>query len=262
MSDTPNTATHGAASAAPFFSTTPRNTMKFDTHNTTPGIHHNANGTSPQGHITATYKELTDLFGEPTSGDGYKVDAEWYLLFEDGTFATIYNWKNGKSYCGEDGLNVEQIEDWHVGGMSKASAERVQIAIDLDREVREAEKPKNKFDEAFCSAVEIMQTLKATRGENYAKAVEVALMVRKQGELVAMLTDVVAKATDMPEPVATMLRETHNVMSAKILARFMRVAVPDIADMQDTAEEVMGWVDRVMDAEKDGVGNLLKGAGK
>ena len=231
--------------------------MRFDTHNTTPGIHHNASGTSMQGELTASFEQRTGLFGQPVRASSGKVDAEWYIQFEAGTFATIYNWKNGKNYCGPDGLTVEQITNWHVGGMSKASADRVQIALDLHREVREAEKPKNKFDEAFCSAIDIMQTLKATRGENYAKAVEVALMVRKQGELVAMLTDTVAKATDMPDVIAKMLLDTHNVMSAKILARFMRVAVPDIADMQETAEEVMSWVDRVMDAEKDGVGNLF-----
>lgn len=236
--------------------------MRFETHNTKPSIRVRADGTCLQGHITATYKELAGLFGRPTNGDGRKVDAEWSVLFEDGTFATIYNWKNGKNYCGPEGTPVEQITEWHVGGMTKASAERVQIAIDLDREVREAEKPKNKFDEAFCSAFEIMQTLKATRGENYAKAVEVALMVRKQGELVAMLTDTVAKATDMPDAIAKMLLDTHNSMSARILAKFMRLSNPDVANMQDCAEELMGWVDRVMDAEKDGVANLLKEEGK
>ena len=232
--------------------------MRFETHNTNPSICNEADGTSLRGDVTATYKELTSLFGKPTKGDGRKVDAEWYVKFDDGTLATIYNWKNGKNYCGPDGLAVEDIPVWHVGGASRASVDRVQVALDLDREVREAEKPKNKFDEAFCSAYEIMQTLKATRGENYAKAVEVAMMVRKQGELVAMLTDTVAKATDMPKPIAKMLLDTHNSMSARILARFMRVSNPEIVDMQDTAEELMGWVDRVMDAEKDGVANLLK----
>lgn len=77
------------------------------------------NGTHLQGYITADYDELTAVFGEPTSdGDGYKVDAEWDLVFADGTVATIYNWKNGHNYLGEEGLPPECITRWHIGGHS------------------------------------------------------------------------------------------------------------------------------------------------
>ena len=48
--------------------------------------------------------------------DEYKTDVNWGLEFEDGTIATIYNWKNGKNYCGERGLPVEDITEWHIGG--------------------------------------------------------------------------------------------------------------------------------------------------
>ena len=68
--------------------------MKFVTHNTNDV---DINGTHLQGHINCSYDRLTELLGEPTEGDGYKVDAEWALQFDDGTIITIYNWKNGKS---------------------------------------------------------------------------------------------------------------------------------------------------------------------
>lgn len=79
----------------------------------------NCDMTCLQGYIEESYDRLVELFGEPTEGDGYKVDAEWLVEFEDGTVATIYNWKNGRNYCGHEGDPVEVITAWHVGGHSR-----------------------------------------------------------------------------------------------------------------------------------------------
>jgi hypothetical protein len=79
-----------------------------------------------QGHITATYEELEALFGEPHESDAYKVDAEWDIIFADGTKSSIYNWKNGKNYCGGDGMDVADITRWHIGGDNLNSVTRVQ----------------------------------------------------------------------------------------------------------------------------------------
>ena len=87
--------------------------LAFETHNETEV---RADGTCLQGYIDATYQELIDVFGEPTESDGYKVDAEWLLEFEDATVATVYNWKNGLNYCGAEGTPVEYITRWNVGG--------------------------------------------------------------------------------------------------------------------------------------------------
>jgi hypothetical protein len=71
-----------------------------------------------QGEIKTTYDELVKVFGaEHSDGDGYKVQAEWNLTFEDGTYATIYDWKEGDSYNGEgEGTPKEQVTCWHIGG--------------------------------------------------------------------------------------------------------------------------------------------------
>ena len=70
-------------------------------------------------YIECSYAELVSTFGQPTypNGDGYKVDAEWVLDTPDFGRVTIYNYKDGKNYCGEDGLATEDIRDWHVGGI-------------------------------------------------------------------------------------------------------------------------------------------------
>ena len=77
------------------------------------------NGTCLQGEITISYEQLLKVFGEETSnGDGYKVDAEWAGII-DGHVFTIYNWKDGKNYNGSEGMEIEDITDWHIGGKSK-----------------------------------------------------------------------------------------------------------------------------------------------
>ena len=76
----------------------------------------NVDRTSYVGEITTTYQTLVDTFGEPTKSDEYKVDAEWIIESPDGVVATIYNWKNGKNYLGNEGLDTVNIINWNVGG--------------------------------------------------------------------------------------------------------------------------------------------------
>lgn len=81
-----------------------------------------ADGTHLQGYIDISYDDLVHLFGEPCNGDGYKVDAEWVLEWDDGTVTTIYNYKDGPNYCDEDSVYQsisDKNDDWHIGGISK-----------------------------------------------------------------------------------------------------------------------------------------------
>ena len=78
------------------------------------------NGTSLQGYVVTTFKELVNTFGAPTygetSGDG-KTTCEWCLEFSDGTVATIYDYKEDATPMGE--------YSWHIGGTSIESVNRV-----------------------------------------------------------------------------------------------------------------------------------------
>lgn len=72
-----------------------------------------ANGTSLQGEIVTTYAELCQIFGQPNYGpdaDMDKTTCEWALQFEDGTVATIYDWKTRYTPRGD--------YSWHIGGDS------------------------------------------------------------------------------------------------------------------------------------------------
>ena len=74
-----------------------------------------ANGTSFVGYAQKqTLANLTSKLGEPrflseSEGDG-KVTCEWVIVGEDGTVATVYDWKMGATPVGE--------HDWHIGGRS------------------------------------------------------------------------------------------------------------------------------------------------
>lgn len=89
-----------------------------------------SNMTSLQGHVSATYQELVDAFGEPhydtPSGDG-KVNTEWELEFFDPSMntyivATIYDWKD---FDGGRRSRDGQPYDWHIGGHKRSAVEAV-----------------------------------------------------------------------------------------------------------------------------------------
>jgi hypothetical protein len=75
------------------------------------------NGTSLQGHITTTYAELVEKFGEPNCFGGDKITVEWALEFGDGTVATIYDWKYGETPMHKT--------EWNIGGKNIDAVFRV-----------------------------------------------------------------------------------------------------------------------------------------
>jgi hypothetical protein len=87
--------------------------------------------TSLQGTIEADYTTLVNTFGVPKGrGDGYKVTVEWELIFNDGTVATIYDWKTSKDYCGNfRGIDAKDNTNWHVGGKTKRAVDLVTLEL-------------------------------------------------------------------------------------------------------------------------------------
>ena len=87
----------------------------------------NIGGTSLQGYIKAPYEKLLEVFGAPNSKlcDNYKTDVEWAFEFDDGTIATLYNWKNGKNYLGDEGLELNDIYEWNVGGFNEKAVSKL-----------------------------------------------------------------------------------------------------------------------------------------
>jgi hypothetical protein len=94
-------------------------------------------GTHGQGSIIATREEMMKTFGAPTycewdSGD--KTTIEWDVKFNDGTIATIYDWK--RCYYGEENDPIGLFEEfeWNIGGNSEKAVEAVRMALALRNE--------------------------------------------------------------------------------------------------------------------------------
>ena len=78
-------------------------------------------GTRLMGRINSNYEELVTAFGLPHhvqyNRTGDKSTCEWVLRFEDGTIATIYDYKTNTT-------PTDQY-DWHVGGHSLKALDHV-----------------------------------------------------------------------------------------------------------------------------------------
>ena len=85
-----------------------------------------------------TYTRLCELFGSPMSGRDDKSSCNWVLEFEDGLIATIYDYKSSKKYLREDGLSVNDMKSWHIGGHDEVVFNRVQKILDMDMTYYEA----------------------------------------------------------------------------------------------------------------------------
>lgn len=76
-------------------------------------------GTCLIGTIEISYKKIRNLLGEPLRmSPGDKMDVQWEIAVND-KVAIIYNYKDGPNYLGEDGIPVEKIDIFHIGGSNK-----------------------------------------------------------------------------------------------------------------------------------------------
>jgi|TARA_E500000178_G_scaffold334409_1_gene370260 hypothetical protein len=100
---------------------------------------HGRTGTHLEGYIECSYEDLVGAFGNPTFEGGIetKIEVEWNLTFIESTrtddnheIVTVYNWKNGKRYCGEEeGLDPQDIKEWNIGGKRRYAVDLVHDAI-------------------------------------------------------------------------------------------------------------------------------------
>lgn len=83
------------------------------------------NGTCLQGYFSTTYNDLVKRLGPCNEGSAdRKTTAEWVLESENGTIATIYDWKTGST--------PKEEYRWHIGGMSTRALELVQEALGIE----------------------------------------------------------------------------------------------------------------------------------
>jgi len=83
--------------------------------------------------LTATYQELVNAFGDGTIDprDDYKQMAQWNVQTSEG-LVDLYDYKVGKCYDPADGLDLENITEWHVQGKKEAIEEMLQMLGDAN----------------------------------------------------------------------------------------------------------------------------------
>jgi hypothetical protein len=93
-------------------------------------------GTSLRGGITTSYAKLKALFGEAKESDGHKVSSEWVFEDEDGSVATLYDWKQTSLYDEEypsvDEFRAQSSYDWHIGAKTPEVAVRFEEWLDKE----------------------------------------------------------------------------------------------------------------------------------
>jgi len=76
--------------------------------------------------FAAPFSVLVQAFGDPrdmTESGEDKVRAQWSVQFEDGTIATIYDWK------WDDAVPVSAVNFWNIGGVNAEAFDRVSEAV-------------------------------------------------------------------------------------------------------------------------------------
>ena len=89
----------------------------------------NINMTGLKGEFPICYAELVEIFGAPDYGpnsDMDKTTCEWRLQFEDGTVASIYDYKVGYTPMGE--------YEWHISGHDAKAYTHVVDTIIMHRD--------------------------------------------------------------------------------------------------------------------------------
>lgn len=77
-----------------------------------------------------TYQDIVNVFGEPMESHCDKADLEWHIQYEDGTIATIYNYKSGYNYLGKyRNLKNMRGDGWHIGCNNEDAAAMAYFAV-------------------------------------------------------------------------------------------------------------------------------------
>lgn len=88
----------------------------------------NIHMTHLQGSIVATRREIEAAFGAPTvEGEFDKTTTEWWIEFDDGLVATIYDWKRYE--LGAPAMD-ERIT-WNIGGRHYDAALAVESLVNF-----------------------------------------------------------------------------------------------------------------------------------
>lgn len=82
-------------------------------------------GIGKVGSVLAHYDDIVTVYGKPfTRLPENKIDVQWIIETKHGV-ATVYNYKDGIAYLGEEGKDVRVIKEWSVGAKNRLAGKEV-----------------------------------------------------------------------------------------------------------------------------------------
>ena len=115
---------------------------------------------------------------------------------------------------------------------------------------QESESEKSVIDKVVEGANEIRENLKAVKGEQYARLVEIGVLVHKRSQLTAALAQF-ARDAGAPAPVIMMIGHADASLGAATLNH--AALMLNIKADAGYAKELTEWIDRITDAEQAGI---------
>jgi hypothetical protein len=116
-------------------------------------------------------------------------------------------------------------------------------------------------ERALESANTIRENLTKIKGENYARLVEMCVLVTKQTKLNAMLSSI---AFDDNEHLMKHIGGINALLMSKMISHAANIMDPKFSEKE--ADELTEWADRITKAEQQGIeqelGHLIKGEDK
>jgi hypothetical protein len=114
-----------------------------------------ANGISLQGIFNVSYDNVLWVMQKHNirrwwGSDDNKTDVHWYGKFQDGRVFSIYNWKDGISYLGLEGLEVQQIRSWHIAGRDDSVVDDLTTLFEIDLGRTLVRDPNNGYGNIIC----------------------------------------------------------------------------------------------------------------
>jgi len=217
-------------------------------------------GTSLQGDIDASYEDLLKAIGiphwrdedNPGMSDG-KIDVEWMFELPNGKTVTLYNWKNGVAYLGDEGLEVEDIKNWHIGAENKEDADTFKNYI-MKQIVRKEDNTMSDLEKKLEEALNETITVNTTSDNNPDSQDSVTITANGEdaAELLGMLkmAGINQTAEEQPEMSDPTMADMIQIIP---LDDAEEEVEEDLANAPHDASEVEGDVDTMVNAISGGL---------
>jgi hypothetical protein len=127
----------------------------------------------------------------------------------------------------------------------------LRIKKDLEQETE----PDNPIDQAMESAELIRENIASIKGEQYLRLIEIGVLVQKTIELNAVLAHT---AFDDESLQLTMIGKIGATLGGKIVSHASMLYMGQEMSA-DEAKEMISWVERIANAEKAGIEQLVGG---